>query len=251
MQEGESWMKVTYVYHSCFVVELTHIVLIFDYFKGELPPIPEEKPILMFASHKHHDHFSLDVFGQFPERKNVSYVLSNDIRLSKNYFQSHQISDKVMERVKKVGKNQTYTFDIEGNVVEVETFTSTDEGVAYLIKAEGKTIYHAGDLNWWTWIGESEQEYAEMTHKYKEEIAKLSNRKIDLAMVVLDPRQEERYDWGFDYFMKNTKTEQVIPMHCWEKYEVMQRFLGEEKAREYANRVCTYSKEGEVLDLHQ
>lgn len=31
---------------------------------------------------------------------------------------------------------------------------STDEGVAFLVTAEGRTVFHAGDLNWWHWEGE-------------------------------------------------------------------------------------------------
>lgn len=65
-------LKVTYIQHSCFLVELDHTVLLFDYFnardvmaevgyEGVLPPFPRGKKIYVFASHCHRDHFSLDV----------------------------------------------------------------------------------------------------------------------------------------------------------------------------------------------
>lgn len=38
--------------------------------------------------------------------------------------------------------------------VTVEALPSTDEGVAFLVTAEGRTVFHAGDLNWWHWEGE-------------------------------------------------------------------------------------------------
>ena len=42
--------------------------------------------------------------------------------------------------------------------IEIETLRSNDMGVAFLVKVEGKTIYHAGDLNWWHWNGEPEED---------------------------------------------------------------------------------------------
>lgn len=60
-------MKVIFVHHSCFVVEMEDVVLIFDYFEGNrvtgytftgvLPVFDKDKSIYFFASHKHQDHF--------------------------------------------------------------------------------------------------------------------------------------------------------------------------------------------------
>ena len=36
----------------------------------------------------------------------------------------------------------------------IASLKSTDEGVAFVVWAEGHSIYHAGDLNWWHWEGE-------------------------------------------------------------------------------------------------
>ena len=51
--------------------------------------------------------------------------------------------------------------------VQVETLKSNDEGVAFLVTAEGRTIYHAGDLNWWYWNGEPEDDNEFMVRFYK------------------------------------------------------------------------------------
>ena len=76
-------MKITYIHHSCFLAETESACLLFDYFEGELPPIPENKPLYILASHNHHDHFSEAVFsfdhrlqypaqlGQIPGEGNV------------------------------------------------------------------------------------------------------------------------------------------------------------------------------------
>ena len=51
-------MKITYIHHSSFMAELDHAVLLFDYFEGNIPETDREKPLFVFASHRHGDHFS-------------------------------------------------------------------------------------------------------------------------------------------------------------------------------------------------
>ena len=51
-------MKVTYIHHSSFMAELEHAALLFDYFEGEIPAVEGDKPLFVFASHRHGDHFS-------------------------------------------------------------------------------------------------------------------------------------------------------------------------------------------------
>ena len=51
-------MKITYIHHSAFLVETESAYLLFDYFQGKLPEFSEEKPLYVFASHRHPDHFS-------------------------------------------------------------------------------------------------------------------------------------------------------------------------------------------------
>ena len=51
-------MKITYIHHSAFLVETESVYLLFDYFQGNLPELSEKKPLYVFASHRHPDHFS-------------------------------------------------------------------------------------------------------------------------------------------------------------------------------------------------
>ena len=44
-------MKITYIHHSAFLAETEHACLLFDYFKGSLPKLPEGKRLYIFASH--------------------------------------------------------------------------------------------------------------------------------------------------------------------------------------------------------
>ena len=57
-------MKVTYIYHSSFAVELEKSMLIFDYYgKGDLPERPAGKQVYFLNSHSHPDHFSRKILA--------------------------------------------------------------------------------------------------------------------------------------------------------------------------------------------
>ena len=55
-------MKVTFIYHSAFLVELERCSLLFDWYGGDLPKIDRTKPLYVFASHHHGDHYSPEIF---------------------------------------------------------------------------------------------------------------------------------------------------------------------------------------------
>ena len=46
-------MKVTYIGHSGFSVELESHILLFDYYEGAMPEFDPAKKLLVFASHSH------------------------------------------------------------------------------------------------------------------------------------------------------------------------------------------------------
>lgn len=54
-------MRVTFLAHDGFLIELDSVCLLFDWWKGALPPLPD-KPLLVFVSHRHADHFSRKSF---------------------------------------------------------------------------------------------------------------------------------------------------------------------------------------------
>ena len=55
-------MKVTYIFHSSFLVETEKNYLLFDYFKGDIPEMDPEKQLVVLVSHRHEDHFSPDIY---------------------------------------------------------------------------------------------------------------------------------------------------------------------------------------------
>lgn len=55
-------MQITRIFHSGFLVETAKRYFIFDYYKGELPKLNPDKPVYVFASHGHQDHYEPKVF---------------------------------------------------------------------------------------------------------------------------------------------------------------------------------------------
>lgn len=245
-------MKVTYIGHSGFSVELSGCVLLFDYYQGEIPPFDAETPLFVFVSHKHGDHFQHRIFELAKKYPNVRYILSKDTKMNERYRRKIGIPEEAEGKIFYIGANEKAVYRSAGTEVSVRTLASTDEGVAFLVEAEGKRIYHAGDLNWWTWPGEeSEVEYQDMTRRFFTEIEKLQGEKIDLAFVPLDPRQGERYDWGLDAFMKKVSARAVFPMHFWEDYGVFDRLFSDPKSEAYRDRIRRIQAPGDSFPVFE
>ena len=206
-------MKITYIAHSGFCVELEKHVLLFDYFTGELPSWDKEKTILVFASHKHQDHFSLRILELRKEYPHIHYFFGNDIKLKPDYLLRKKADPEALSDVTVMKAHEQTGYGGESQAVTVRTLKSTDEGVAFLVEAEGKTFYHAGDLNWWHWEGEAPQWNAEMARAYQAEIGRLQGKRIDIAFIPVDPRLEESMLLGIEYFMEHVGAKMVIPMH--------------------------------------
>lgn len=211
-EKGERRMNVTYLHHSGFAVETEGAVLLFDYYtengrKAYFDPAAYgAKPIYIFVSHAHEDHFDrriLDWAARFP---NITYILSADIRTMADFA----------GRVYRMQAQES--LELDG--LYVETLQSNDEGVAFLVKLEGKTIYHAGDLNWWHWNGEPDIFNEDIRRSYTMEIDRLQGEEIDLAFVPADLRLEDKYFWAVDYFMQTIGAKALFPMHFWGKFEV-------------------------------
>ena len=232
-------MKRTYIHHSSFMAELEHTALLFDYFEGDIPEIPEDKPLFVFASHRHGDHFSRSIFDLSDGRRKVTYVLSDDIW-------RRQVPEELLGRTTFMGPGESGCLaDGAGQPLEIEAFKSTDEGVAFLIKAEGQVIYHAGDLNNWVWEGEPEKDNQRMSENYHKELAKLAGRHIDVAFMLIDPRQEKDFYLGMDDFMRMVGADVVFPMHFWGDFEAASRFKALPCAKSYGDRIHEIRKKGE------
>lgn len=218
-------MQITYIYHSGFLVETDTCYYLFDYYKGTLPALQTDKPILVFSSHSHRDHYNREIFTILKDMgmQSITAVLAKDIS-PKKYPADVEII--------KVTFHQTYILPCQ---TTLETLLSTDAGVAFIVNCPEGTIYHAGDLNDWVWEGETDQYNRQMTGSYRHEIDLLKDKKIDIAFLPLDPRQEKNYANGILYFLKKVNVKKVFPMHYWEKPEIIEQFRTEHP--EYAPQI--------------
>lgn len=235
-------MKVTFIMHSSFLVELEHCALLFDYYEGDMPMIDLEKPLYVFASHSHGDHFSHHIFALAMEYQNIHYILSDDI--PENMIPDDRKGRKsVKDLTLFVSPHNRYTLD----GLTIETLESTDMGVAYLITCEGKSLYHAGDLNCWVWEGGSIFQNEQMKELYQKELQLLSGRHLDAAFVPLDPRQEREFGLGMLGFLAAAEADSVFPMHMWGDFRVVPRFC--EEHPEYADKIMRIEQRGQSFLL--
>ena len=73
-------MKVTFIEHSGFMVEMEQNVLLFDYYQGEIPSFDGSKTLYVFASHSHADHYDPAIWKLKEQYKDIHYILSDDIK---------------------------------------------------------------------------------------------------------------------------------------------------------------------------
>ncbi|MEX1378162.1 MAG: MBL fold metallo-hydrolase [Eubacteriales bacterium] len=197
---------VKYHEHSGFSIKVDDIFFLFDYYKGDLPTedIEKAKIPFVFVSHGHKDHYNKAIFSLKEHNKNLVYVLSNGVQVN--------------EEVVYVLPNQKLI--IKG--VTIETFESTDEGVCFLITYRGVKIFHAGDLNLWSWRDDSTDEEIKLATKnyYKVINAILrATPQIDIAFFPVDPRMKKNYEEGAVKFIEALKVLHFFPMHMWGKYK--------------------------------
>ncbi|MDR0348150.1 MAG: MBL fold metallo-hydrolase [Tannerella sp.] len=207
-------MKLTYIYHSGFVLEGNSCTLIIDYFRDTddlfvQRNLPDFKgPVYVLVSHWHPDHFNKDVLKWKEQCTDMRYIFSEDI-LGKRLVQpsdAHFLS-----------KGEVW----EDGHVRIQAFGSTDVGISFLIEAEGKKIFHAGDLNNWHWSEESTpEEIIACERDFLKEVDLLSGttKTLDLAMFPVDPRQGKDYMLGAAQFVDRIQTQFFVPMHFSKAY---------------------------------
>ena len=218
-------LAVTYLHHSGFMVQCTDKLLIFDFYSDPGNPgqrdrnlacvkaavqDPTVSQVFIFASHNHRDHFDPDIllFDQYG--KPATYLLSSDIPVRQKKAAMHRFGPNEQAEV--------------GQLV-VYTYASTDEGVSFLVFADGIHIFHAGDLNWWYWFYESTaEELAEYEQDFKSIIRQIGRPRIDVAFFPVDPRLREYDGHGGEHFIEMLRPGCFFPMHFGYDYAATRRF---------------------------
>ena len=235
-------MQLTYIFHSGFALETDRCILVFDYWMdpaGVMPRLLQSpKPLYVFSSHFHEDHFNRDIFSWRTRKANVRYILSKDIL-------KHRRAQKE-EADAWLGKGATW----EDELLRVTATGSNDSGVSWVIETDGKRIFHAGDLNNWHWMDESPEEEWKRDEAFflceLEDIA-VCKAKMDVVLFPVDPRLGKEYMRGPLQFVKRIKTTIFVPMHFDEAFEKASAFAP--LAASEGTQVLTPVRRGETLNL--
>ena len=83
-----------------------------------------------------------------------------------------------------------------------------------------------------------------MKREYEEEIDTIRGERIDLAFVPLDPHVGSTYWMGLSYFMQAVGAAHVFPMHMWEEYAYIDRYIANE-GQAYADAVVKITAPGQ------
>ena len=241
-------MKITYLYHSGFMVEFDKVSIVIDYFSFGLGPLPSaleraladsSRRLYVLASHNHADHFDSRILSFERTHRNVTYVLCTDIAK-----EAARLGTPKSVQYINVGESFK-----DGNI-GVQAFGSTDEGLSFLINADGKSIFHAGDLNNWHWNEEcTPEESATFEANYLAELEKLAahTQALDVAMFPVDPRLGKDYMRGAEQFVARIKTKCFIPMHFGEKYNDANAF--KPIAEKYGTKFFEISDKGQPIKM--
>ncbi|MGO5050579.1 MBL fold metallo-hydrolase [Dysosmobacter sp. Sow4_B12] len=235
-------MRAAFLAHSGFLVELPSVTLLFDWWNGELPVLRPGVPLLVFSSHRHEDHFKPEIFALNAQ----AFLLGKDISLSARNRARWGLSDETADKCTVLGGGEAVS-PLPG--VRVEALPSTDEGVAFLVTADGTAVFHAGDLNWWHWEGEAEGWNRNMEVNFKRYAEPLRGRRIDLAMLPLDPRLGDDGFRGPAYFLELADIRRFLPMHQWGEFGFTDNFLTRYPG--FADRTVPVCREGQIFDFKE
>ena len=192
-----------FLHHSGFMLELETMILVFDYYLDPLKRLEDrlektDKPVYFFVSHVHGDHFNRAI-RKF-EKRASGYFLHRDCHLA--------LADESLLHEMDVGET------VNEGPLSVHMYGSTDAGGSYLVEAEGLTIFHAGDLNWWHWAGEGDSENREARDRFFRELSCIKEKEVDIAMLPVDARQQAAREWGVKAYLSHFSAGLLIPMHA-------------------------------------
>ena len=250
-------MKLTYIFHSGFVLETEQSIMVFDYWMDPSSVMEgvlrSEKPLYVFSSHFHEDHFTRDIFEWKKRKGNVTYILSKDIL-----------------RHRRAAKEEADVWLAKGaswadERVSVKALGSTDVGVSWVIESEGKRFFHAGDLNNWyaRFLPEAVPGQTIYSEEFEEDIDPIAHEKqylgelkdirkvadgFDIVMFPVDSRIGNGYTLGARQFIERFKVGLFVPMHFvaggFEAAWRMEEFTEEKNIPFWK-----ISREGETIEL--
>ena len=212
--------ELEYLQHSGWLIKTPGHVLVFDYVESlsptnELPPELrlstdsfDQRPVVVFVSHSHADHFFPGVTAWAAKRPRIQYVVG--------WPGSGLPEAKVMQ------PREVWSSD----GLRVAAIAATDDGVGFLVSVDGLTVFHGGDHARWV---------DAIDEPFMAEIMWLKQQKqpIDIALFAIatgGPCEPRPAIWqGVHAAARELAPRVLIPMHvgCPERLDVYEGFRGE------------------------
>lgn len=210
--------KLTFVFHSCFILETATTAVIFDFFRDTTNNAvarfvqKSNKHVYFVNSHAHPDHFSKALFDIDAPESDIKIILSRDIKI--------KLSEEQRARVTHFIKlNEVY----HDENIRLTACPSTDVGCSFAVELDGVTAYHAGDNNNWYLTDEMDDEKLNFMERCF--LATIGSIKqlfphFNLVMFPVDPRLEKEIYRGPKQFLDQLTTDYFVPMHLWGDYDL-------------------------------
>ncbi|NLA81034.1 MAG: hypothetical protein GX853_09905 [Chloroflexi bacterium] len=196
-------MKVTFVHHSCYIVEDDFTQIIFDYTQGSLPP-KKDKGRVFVVTHSHADHFSRRIFRLDGDL----YILSEEVEAPLDLPTLHLSPFE----------------EIVLQDLAIKTSGSTDQGLSILLTLGGKHFLHAGDLNIWHWPEDSKEEREQMEADFDRYLSVFEGVDLHALFFNVDYRLGEEYIHGPKAAIERLKPKHFFPMHFTEHPHILPVF---------------------------
>lgn len=241
-------MRITYLDNSGFAVEMKKSLLLFDYYnhyadggrQGFSGGVAEEaafrkaERVYIFVSHRHYDHFNRIIFTFAHWNPDTTYILDAGIFRVPAGLNAHRLI-----------KGEVF----DDGYLRVRAHPSTDIGVSFQMEAEGKTLFHAGDLNCWHWAGDvPKEEEAGYRALFTKALAAIQPymQQPDVAFFPVDARLKGPYDDGALGFIEAFRPRLFIPMHFQQNFAAAEKFAAKAADRQ---KVWVPARRGDSMDV--
>ncbi len=241
-------IRITYVHHNCFFLEIGGRTLLFDYPSEEhrteaARALVERKvagaDLWVVISHSHPDHFTPEVAAFAGRAARCKFIVSYDVPEMYPEFEYD------------AGLDVTVLDPDEPAIVQgvpVRAFESTDLGVGFLFSFPGCRVYFGGDVAAWVWEKLDPRSRAAGQAYFDTTLAELVRHGVDIAFSNTDKRLE---NWaGGLEFVRTVRPRVFVPMHVFGKTQWVREFaeLLREKG-DLPETLFTYQYSGDSLEV--
>ena len=204
LKKGEAF--IWYLKHSGWAIKTKSALLVFDYWDND--PAPDEKllanghirpeelkgrPVYVFASHDHGDHFDPRILEWEKTNPNITYIFGFEPETKEGIV---SLAPRVQKTV---------------GPLTVTTIKANDAGVGFAVEVDGLTVFHAGD--------HSNNKLETAGNDFFPEIDFLAKKGIRpdisffLNMYGCGSTNPEAFQKGIFYAVDKLKIKSVLPMH--------------------------------------